>query len=146
MTANLHGSVLNYVQYTADESSNYAVSATTFTDVDGAHLVLSLSIDAKATTGQALVSWHANVAVPSAQTGFFNLLVNGTLNATNDGILFASAGTLPVSFTRLITGLPVGTLSSIKLQAKVTAGTMTIYAGAGSSNADVHSQFWGLVL
>lgn len=146
MTANLHGSVLNYASYTADESSNYAVSATTFTDVDGTHLVLSLTIDAKASTGQALIGWSSNVAVPASQTGFFNLLVNGTLNAANDGIMFVPAGTLPVSFTRLVTGLTVGTLNTIKLQAKVTAGTMTVYNGAGTSNADVLPQLWGLIL
>ncbi len=146
MTANLHGTVLNYQQYTTDESSNYSVSATSFTDVDSTHLVLSLTIDSKATTGQALICWSANVAVPASQTGFFNLLVNGTLNALNDGIIFAPAGTLPVSFMRLVTGLTVGALNTLKLQAKVTAGTMTVYNGAGTGNADVHPQFCGIVL
>lgn len=146
MTANLHGSVLNYTQYTTDEASNYSISSTSFSDVDGTHLKLSLSIDAKATTGQALVSWACNTAVPSGQKGYFNLLVNGTLQAANDGILFAGEGTLPVSFTRLVTGLTVGTLNTIKLQAKVTAGTMTIYSGAGTSNLDVHPQFSGIIL
>jgi len=146
VTAYLHGTVLNTDSYTMDESSNYSVSATTFTNVDGVHLSLQLTIDERANTGQALVSFHANTAVPASQKGYFNLLVNGTVNAANDGILFVSEGTLPVSFTRLVTGLTVGTLNTINLQAKVSGGTMTIYSGAGTSTLDTHGQFWGLIL
>lgn len=146
MTANLHSTVLNHDEYTLDESSNISVSSTSFSDVDGTHLVLQLSIGSKAASGQALIGWHGNVAVPSGQKGYFNLLVNGTLNAANDGILFAPEGTLPVSFTRLVTGLTVGTLNTVKLQAKVTAGTMTVYSGAGTSTLDTHGQLWGLIL
>lgn len=146
MTAYLHGTVLNYDDYTADESSNYSVSATSFTNVDGTHLVLQLTVDDKAHTGQALVGWAANTAVPVGQKGYWNLLVNGTLNAANDGILAIPEGTLSSSFTRLVTGLTVGTLNTIALQAKVTGGTMTVYNGAGTSTLDVHPQFWSLVL
>lgn len=146
MTANLHGTVLNYQQYTLDEASNYSVSSTTFADVDGTHLALQITIDSKAVTGQALIGFHANVAVPTGQKGYFNLLVNGTLNAANDGIVFSPEGTLGVSFTRLVTGLTVGTLNSVKLRAKVTGGTMTVYSGAGTSNLDMHGQLWGVVL
>lgn len=145
MTAYLHGSILNNDQYTLDEASNIGVSATSFANVDGS-LALQLSIDGKANTGQALVGWHGNVAVPSGQKGYFNLSVNGTLHAANDGIVFSPEGTLGVSFTRLVTGLNVGTLNTISLQAKVTAGTMTVYAGAGTGGLDTHGQFWGLIL
>jgi hypothetical protein len=146
MVATLHGTVLNYDQYTADESSNYSVFSSSFSNVDGTNLVLDIHIDAKAQTGQALIGFHGNVAVPSSQTGFFNLLVNGTLNAANDGIIFAPEGSQPIAFTRLVTGLVVGTLNRVYLQAKVTGGTMTVYAGAGTGNADVHPQLWSLVL
>ena len=146
MTANLHGSILNHDEYTLDEVSNISVSSTSFTDVDGTHLALQLTIDGRAVTGQALVSWHGNVAVPAGQKSYWNLNVNGTLNAANDGIMFTPEGTLGVSFTRLVTGLPVGEVSTITLQAKVTAGTMTVYSGAGTSGLDTHGQFWGLVL
>lgn len=146
MTANLHGTVLNFDSYTLDEASNYSVSSTSFTDIDGTHLALQITIDAKASTGQALIGWACNTAVPTGQKGYFNLLVNGTLNAANDGILFTGEGTLSSSFTRLVTNLTVGTLNTVSLQAKVTAGTMTIYAGAGTSTLDVHPQLWSLVL
>lgn len=146
MTANLHGSILNFDEYTLDEVSNISVSSTSFSDVDGTHLALQLTVDGKASTGQALIGWHGNVAVPTGQKGAFNLLVNGTLNCANDGIMISPEGTLGVSFTRLVTGLVVGTLNTIKLQAKVTAGTMTVYAGAGTSTLDTHGQFWGLIL
>jgi hypothetical protein len=145
MTAVLHGSILNIDQHTLDESSNISVSATSFAAVDGT-LALQLSIDGKASTGQALIGWHGNVAVPSGQKGYFNLSVNGTLHAANDGILFSPEGTLGVSFTRLVTGLVVGTLNTVTLQAKVTAGTMTVYSGAGTSGLDTHGQFWGVIL
>lgn len=146
MPANLHSTVLNYDEYTLDEASNINVSSSSFSNVDGTHLVLQLTIGSKAMTGQALIGWHGNVAVPSGQKGYFNLLVNGTLNAANDGILFSPEGTLPVSFTRLVTGLTVGTLNTIRLQAKVTGGTMTVYSGAGTGNLDTHGQLWGVVL
>lgn len=146
MTANLHGSVLNVDDYTLDEASNISVSSTSFTDVSGTHLALQLTIDSRAVTGQALIGFHGNVAVPANEKGYFNLLVNGTLNAANDGIMFTPAGTLGVSFTRLVTNLVVGTLNTVKLQAKVTAGTMTVYSGAGTSTLDTHGQFWGLIL
>jgi hypothetical protein len=145
MTAFLHGTVLNYDQYTLDEASDIGVSATSFTAVDGS-LALQLTIDSRANTGQALVGWHGNVAVPSGQKGYFNLSVNGTLHAANDGIIFSPEGTLGVSFTRLVTGLTVGTLNTVTLQAKVTGGTMTVYAGAGTGNLDTHGQLWGVIL
>jgi hypothetical protein len=146
MTAILHGSVLNYDQYTLDEASNYSISSTSFTNIDGTYLALQITIDSQAVTGQALVGWHGNTAVPSGQKGYFNLLVNGTLQAANDGIQFVGEGTLPVSFARLVTGLVVGTLNTVTLQAKVTAGTMTVYSGAGTSTLDTHGQFWAIVL
>lgn len=146
MVATLHGTVLNFDSYSPDESSNYTISATSFTSVDGTHLALDLNIDARAVTGQALVTFHGNTWVPVSQKGYFNLLVNGTLNAANDGMLMVPEGTLPVSFTRLVTGLVVGTLNRIVLQAKVTGGTMTVLAGAGTSTQDVHGQFAGIIL
>lgn len=146
MTANLHGSILNYDESTLDAVSNYSVSSTSFTNIDGTTLALNITIDPQARTGQALIGWSGNTAVPSGQKGYFNLLVNGTLNAANDGILFVGEGTLPSAFTRLVTDLVVGTLNTVTLQAKVTAGTMTVYSGAGTSTLDVHSQFWGLIL
>ena len=146
MTAVLHGTVLNYDEHVTDGSSNYSISATTFANVDGTNLVLQLTIDAQARTGQALVSWHANTTVPAGQIGYWNLNVNGTLHAANDGILAIGEGTLPSSFTRLVTGLTVGTLNTIALSAKVTGGTMTVYNGAGTSTLDLHPQFAGIVL
>lgn len=146
----LHDSILNFDQYTCDESSNYGIHATSFTNVDGTNLVLDIYIGSKALTGQALVGWHGNVVVPGGQRGFFNVLANGTLAAANDGIIFAdpgaTTGTLQVGFTRLLSGLAIGTLNRVYLQAKVTGGTMTVLAGAGTSNADMHGQFWQVTL
>lgn len=146
MIAYLHGTILSTDEHTLDQGSDYSVSATSFTNVDGTNLVLQIAIDSKANTGRALVNWHGNIAVPATEKGYFNLLVNGTLNAANDGIIFAGEGTLPVSFSRLITGLPVGETTTIALQAKVTGGTMTVYSGAGTSTLDTHGQFSALVL
>lgn len=150
MVATFHDTTLNTEQYTCDEGSNYSVFATSFTNVDGTNLVLDIQIGSKASVGQALIGWHGNVVVPGGQRGFFNLNVNGTLNAANDGILFAdpgsATGTLQVSFTRLVTGLNIGTLNTVALSAKVTGGTMTVFAGAGTGNADVHGQLWGAIL
>lgn len=150
MVATLHDSILNFDQYTLDESSNYSVFTTTFANVDGTNLALQITPGNKALTGQALIGWHGNVVVPGGQRGFFNLNVNGTLNAAHDGMIFvdpgATTGTLAVSFTRLVTTLVVGSLNNVYLSAKVTGGTMTVLAGAGDSNADIHGQFFSVTL
>lgn len=149
MTAFLHDSILTYDQYTLDEASNYSIYSTSFQNVDGTNLALDITIGSKASTGQALIGWHCNAVVPGGQRGFFNLNVNGTLVA-NDGIIFgdpgATTGTLQLGFTRLVTGLVVGSLNRVYLSSKVTNGTMTVLAGAGDGNADVHPQLFGLVL
>ena len=148
MVATLHDSILNFQQYTLDESSNYTISSSSFTNVDGTHLVLNITPGNKALTGQALIGWHCNAQVSSGGRGYFSLLVNGTLNPGNDGIIAVPDGTIyPVSFTRMVTGLNVGTLNTVSLQAKTSGGgTMTVYAGAGTGNADVHGQFWQVIL
>lgn len=148
--ATLHDSILNFDQYTLDEASNYSVFTTTFANIDGTNLALQITPGNKALTGQALIGWHGNIVVPGNQRGFFNLNVNGTLHAANDGIIFgdpgATTGTLQVGFTRLVTGLIVGSLNTVYLSAKVTGGTMTVLAGNGASNADVHGQLWSVNL
>jgi hypothetical protein len=148
MVATLHGSVLNYEQYTLNQGSDYTIFNTSFANIDTASLKLNIDIDAQAVTGQALVGWHCNAQVTSGGRGYFDLLVNGTVHAGNDGILAVPDGTIyPVSFTRLVTGLTTGTLNTVYLQAKASGGgTMTVYAGAGTGNADVHGQFWSCLL
>lgn len=123
--------------YEADEVSDYTTTSTSFVDVDATNLSLTI------TTGGGDVMVHAHLAT-NVSTGRlqFNIDVDGSPHAANDGIVVHAAMQHVTSFSRLITGLSAGS-HTFKLQWKTsTGGTGTIYAGAGSSGTDVHPQFW----
>lgn len=121
--------------YILNESSDYTTTSTSFVDVDATKLALTITTNG----GDVMVHFHAMVANSSQHT-FWDIDVDGTRIGTNDGIV-RGAGTSIVCFTRLITGLAAGS-HTFKLQWKVNAGTATLYAGAGTSNGDLHPQFW----
>ncbi len=127
--------------YDANEASDYTTTSTSFTDVDGTNFSLSLDTEG----GDVLVWFSGNVRTNSAgQTIHLNVSVDGSDNVADDGIIGtpvtgAQPG-LPTTFIRLIQGLAAGT-HTFKLRWKTNTGTATLYAGAGTSNADVHPQF-----
>jgi hypothetical protein len=129
--------------FEANESSDYTTTSTSFVDVDATAGKLSLTITTNG--GDVLVHFHGSVENGGGSAIFFDVAVDGTRTAGDDGILRARASTttdtVPVSFTRLITGLSAGA-HTFKLQWKVGANTATLCAGAGTSGKDVHPQFW----
>ncbi len=132
--------------YMADESANYSTTSSTFVDVDATNFALSLTTAG----GDVLVGFYGTMA--NAGVGgrtFFDVDVStsGRIGG-DDGLITvqnpdASSGdrVCVVSFVYLLTGLAAGT-HEFSLQWKALVNTATLYAGAGTSNVDVHPQFW----
>ncbi len=121
--------------YECDESSDYTTSAGAWVDVDATNLALTITTNG----GDVLVHFHGNVYGSSAHV-WLDVAVDGTREGGDDGIVRARQSDYDtVSFTRLITGLSAGE-HTFKLQWKSSNGTL--YAGAGTTNLDVHPQFW----
>jgi len=132
----------NSTQYTLDESVDYTTNSTSFVDVDATKLSLSLTT----TGGDVLVGFMGLVKNSSNYWMWFDLDVDGNPYAGDDGItgIYSQASeNKPVGFTVLLTDLSAGN-HTIKLQWKAQNGTVTLFAGASTSNADVHPQLWAL--
>lgn len=132
--------------YNVDEASNYTTTSTSFTDVDATDLALSITT----TGGDILVMFSGSYNVNNTIGRLFlEIDLDGSAQATNDGALAyygngitnIDGAILPISFQRWLFGVSAGA-HVIKLQWKVSSGhTATLYAGAGTSNADIHPQF-----
>jgi hypothetical protein len=135
--------------YVLNESANFTTSSATFTNVDPLDTDGKLRLEITTSDVDVMVSFNG-VVNNNTNPGsvYFTLSVDGTIisDGGDDGIigLNTNSGTLriPVSFTRLITGLSAGP-HIFRLMWKVTTATTgTLYAGAGTANADFHPQFW----
>ena len=124
--------------YVCDEASDYTTTSTSFVDVDGTNLALTIITNG----GPVLVHFHGMFYTNGARM-WLDVDVDGTRTAGDDGIIGAwQTANFTVTFSRLITGLSAGE-HTFTLQWKViSGGTAKLYAGAGTSNADVHPQFW----
>lgn len=127
-------------EYTLNETSDYTETSTTFVDVDATNLALTITTNG----GDVLVGFHGSFNNGSGDV-FLDVAVDGTRDGGDDGYIrvrTASGVTQnAASFTRTITGLSAAS-HTFKLQWKVTGGTETLYAGAGTTNVDLHPQFW----
>jgi len=129
-------------RYECDEASDYTTTSTSFVDVDGTKLAVTITTGG----GDVLVHFHGCVSHSSSNYRIhFTVTVDGTPVASDDGIIGTAAPQAvpgnPVSFTRLITGVSAGE-HLFKLQWKTQGGTAKLFAGAGTSGADLHPQFW----
>lgn len=124
--------------YVADESTNYSTTSTSFVDVDSTNLSFTITTNG----GDVLFHGHWTASL-TAGFAFYDIEVDGVRVGGDDGIVRHStgSGSETLSFTRLITGLSAGS-HTFKMQWRTTSGTITMYAGAGTSNNDVHPQFW----
>lgn len=126
--------------YELNESSDYSTTSASFVDVDGTNLSLAVTT----TGGDLMVHFHGSINNAGGFATLLDLDIDGSPVAGDDGIITvkgASTDIIAACFTRLITGLSAGA-HTIKLQWKVLGSTSTLYAGAGTSNKDVHPQFW----
>jgi hypothetical protein len=129
--------------YILNESGDYATTSTSFVNVDGTKLALTIATAG----GDVLVGFSGTIINTSGTAGhtFFDVEVDTVRTAGDDGYIAVSpagAGTRsPVTFLKLIQGLSAGS-HTFKLQWKVAAGTASLFSGAGSSNGDLHPQFF----
>jgi hypothetical protein len=131
--------------YELNESADYSTTSTTFVNVDGTKLSLTITTSG----GDVMVAFHGYVRPGNnGDQLYLDVEMDGARIGGDDGIIAAmraaSGSTptrIPMSFVRLITGLAAGS-HTFKLQWKVSAGTGELYAGAGTSGADLHPQFW----
>ncbi|MEO8609958.1 MAG: hypothetical protein ABI690_18840 [Chloroflexota bacterium] len=126
--------------YILNESSDYTTTSTSFVNVDGAKLALTITTAG----GDVLVGFCGSI-LQSAATVFFDVEVDGSRTAGDDGLCVITPSTASARMNatcfKLIQGLSSG-LHTFKLQWKVNSGTATLFAGAGTANGDIHPQFF----
>ncbi len=128
-----------------DRSTNYSTGSATWLDVDATEGNFKHTITTSG--GNVLVGFTGTFGYGSGTSRIMGLDLNidGSRYAGDDGIVSHrfESDVNTVSFTALITGLSAGE-HIFKLQWAVLASstTFTLYAGAGTSNYDVHPQFW----
>lgn len=126
--------------YILNESGDYTTTSTSFVNVDGTKLALTITTAG----GDVLVGFCGSI-LQSAATVFFDVEVDGARTAGDDGlcVITPSSASARMNATcfKLIQGLSPG-VHTFKLQWKVNSGTATLFAGAGTSNGDIHPQFF----
>lgn len=125
--------------YVGNEGADWTTTSLTFVDVDTTDLTLGITTNG----GDVLVHFHGIVDNSASVVTSLDVAVDGTRTAGDDGIIGMLGNVqVPLSFTRLITGLSAAA-HTFALQWKVgSASTGTIYAGAATSGYDHHPQFW----
>jgi hypothetical protein len=128
--------------YNVNEGADYTTTSDTFVDVDATDLSLTIVTGG----GDVLVWFYGTVRNANGGGGVgLNFSVDGTDFAADDGLLVtASSSTLAenVAFIVLVQGLSAGSHTfNLRYRRNGGAGTAEIFAGAGTSNLDVHSQF-----
>lgn len=129
--------------YNVNEGADYTTTSDTFTNVDATDL--SLTIDTAG--GDVLVTFFGSVRNTNAAGGFaLNFTVDGVAFAAEDGLISTGAssitGSLPVAFAAWVQGLSAGSHTfNLQFKRMGGAGTVEIFAGAGTSGHDIHPQF-----
>lgn len=133
-----------------DEAANYTTTSTTFVDIDATDLSKTIT-----TSGGDVLIWFSAFLRGSARIAIsFNIEHNGSVVAGEDGIqvvqtvdslAISALGTgnyAYISFVYLIEAPAAGS-NTFKMQWKQSNATQTatMYAGAGTTDADVHPQF-----
>lgn len=131
-------------QYTLNQGSDYTTTSSTYVDVDGTNLALTLVTAG----GDVLVGFYGTFQHSTANAAVaLDISVDGVRQGGDDGLITGRAastqnGYLPIAFVAMVRGLSAGS-HTIKLQWKTTAATATLHAGAGSATyGDSHPQFW----
>lgn len=132
--------------FTLNQGSNYTTTSTTFTNVDNTVDTFNLTLTTYG--GDVLIVAVLNVLRSASPTSvYFDVELDGARIGGDDGIVGQDdpENTAPgstITLIRLHRSLAAGS-HTFKLQWKLSAAnTTTIYAGAGTANADLHGQFW----
>lgn len=130
-----------------NHDSNFTTSSTSFTDVDPDTNIATNQLGVQVTSngGPLLVTFSGAVGNNSASPAvmYFDLTLDGTRVAGDDGIIAVSAkagDAVNASFTYWLDDVAAGT-HTVRLQWRTSTGTATLWAGAGTGNADIHPQF-----
>ena len=128
--------------YEFNDGSNWSTTSTTFANVDAT----DLSLDITTAGGAVMIGFVGTVDGTSGGTvhAYFDVSIDGVRIGGDDGICVAHCGAeaTVVSFVYLKVGVSAGA-HNFKLMWKTSSGdTLLLYAGAGTSNYDVHGQFW----
>lgn len=123
-------------KYTFNDSADWTTTSTSFVDIDTTDLSLAITTYG----GDVLVHFFGTTTTSAGQI-FFDFTVDGTRNGGDDGLVRVPSTLTPTSFTVLVEGLSAAS-HTFKMQWKVSSGTATLYAGAGTASNDVHGQFW----
>ena len=123
-----------------DNNANYTTTSTSFVDVDGTNLKITLTL-----SGSAVLLGFTVMATNNAM---FDILIDSTRYASGgvDGLMASPDASLtksPVSASILITGLSAAA-HTFKLQWKASTATATLYAGAGASGTDFIPTLWAM--
>ena len=134
--------------YESNEGADYTSTSTAYADVDTTDFTLSITT----TGGDVVVGFHGlvNLGSAAANSVHFDVTMDGTQIGGDDGITAdvfintsGATDTKSMSFTRLVTGVSAGAHTFVLRWKSSTGGSgRTLYAGAGTSNRDVHPQFW----
>ena len=126
--------------YALNESGDYTTTSTSFVNVDGTKLALTITTAG----GDVLVGFCGSI-LQSAASVFFDVDVDTIRTGGDDGLCVVSPSSASqrfnATFFKLIQGLSAG-VHTFKLQWKVNSGTATLFAGAGTANGDIHPQFF----
>jgi len=127
--------------YTVNEASDYTTTSASFTDIDATDLALTITT----TGGDVMIGFHGGFDCSAGANVYVDVDLDGTRIGGDDGIHAAAVNATDfygrISFVWLVTSLSAGS-HTFKLQWKTSAGTVKMFAGAGTANADVHPQFW----
>lgn len=123
--------------YTFNDSADWSSSSTSWANIDGTDLFLSIDTNG----GDVIVHFHGTTN--NLTQVYFDIAVDGTRYFGDDGIIRVANGTiLPASFTVIVSGLAAGTHTFAMQWRAASATTISLYAGAGTANNDLHGQFW----
>jgi hypothetical protein len=123
--------------YTLNQATDYTTTSTTFTNVDATNLSLTIVTSG----GDVMVHFDCFCANATGAV-YLDFTVDGARHAGDEGVArtLSNSGQ-SLAFTRLVRGLTAGS-HTFNLQWRVSGGTGTLYAGAGTVNFDIHPQFW----
>lgn len=123
-----------------NEATDYTTTSTSWAYID----TTDVSITITTTGGDVTVFWLCNVKGSTSITVYFDLWIDGTPMGGDSGLVAQdiNAGTageaIPLIFRT--NGLAAGS-HQFRIVWRVSSGTATILAGAGTSGADLHPQF-----
>lgn len=124
-----------------NQASDYSLTNTSYADVDGTNLALNITTAG----GDVLIAFSGSIINSTPTSVFFDVDVDGSRTGGDDGLVVVTPSSasqrVNVTFFKLLQGLAAG-VHTFKLQNKQLSGTTTLFAGAGTSNGDIHAQFF----